>query len=275
MTVKMIPVSFHNFASLTSLYQRPTPCELEGDLCEEGLLIVFTGTGKGKTTAALGMALRAAGHGMRVLILQFIKGGWRYGELDAVERFPEIEIRTLGTGFTWKKENLEEDRVLAQQGWEIAAGVLERGEVDLLILDELNIVMAYGLLPLEPVLRALRERAPELHVVVTGAMGHRNCWISPTWSRKSAGQDPYHDQGIVAQKGVEFDRGQDSGDGVLTIRGRSHRELMVFTKERQLHQLYQEIQGDDRYRNDRMGTIVPGGGGCACIGSLRRGGTGT
>ena len=171
----------------------------------KGLLIVFTGTGKGKTTAALGMALRAAGHGMRVLILQFIKGGWRYGELDALERFPEIEIRTLGTGFTWKKENLEEDRVLAQQGWEITAGVLERGEVDLLILDELNIVMAYGLLPLEPVLRALRERTPELHVVVTGRNAPPELLdAADLVTEMRQVKHPYHDQGIAAQKGVEF-----------------------------------------------------------------------
>jgi cob(I)alamin adenosyltransferase len=171
----------------------------------KGLLIVFTGTGKGKTTAALGMALRAAGHGMRVLILQFIKGGWRYGELDALERFPEIEIRTLGTGFTWKKENLEEDRVLAQQGWEIAAGVLAQGDVDLLILDELNIVMAYGLLPLEPVLRVLQERAPELHVVVTGRNAPPELLdLADLVTEMRQVKHPYHDQGIVAQKGVEF-----------------------------------------------------------------------
>ena len=114
---------------------------------QKGLLIVFTGNGKGKTTAALGMALRAAGHGMRVLILQFIKGSWRYGELDALKRFPEVEIRTLGTGFTWKKESLEEDRLLAQRGWQVAVAALQSDGLDLLILDELNIVLAYGLLP--------------------------------------------------------------------------------------------------------------------------------
>ena len=94
-----------------------------------GLLIVFTGEGKGKTTAALGMALRAAGHDLRVLILQFIKGSWSYGELEAFKRFEKVRIEPLGSGFTWRKENLEEDARLAQAGWERAVAAMEEGRL--------------------------------------------------------------------------------------------------------------------------------------------------
>lgn len=181
------------------------PGSAEGRTVHKGLLIVFTGNGKGKTTAALGMALRAAGHGMRVLILQFIKGSWRYGELDALQRFPEIEIRALGSGFTWKKDNLEEDRVLAQRGWEEAAAALRSGEIDLLILDELNIVLAYGLLATEPVLDALRGRVPQLHVVVTGRGAPPGLLDAADLVTEMVQvKHPYHEQGITAQKGVEF-----------------------------------------------------------------------
>lgn len=176
-----------------------------GGCLSKGLLIVFTGNGKGKTTAALGMALRAAGHGMRVLVLQFIKGSWRYGELDALARFQEIEIRPLGSGFTWKKESLEEDRVLAERGWAEATGVIQRGDVDMIVLDELNIVLSYGLLPLEPVLRVLAARPAKLHVVITGRGAPQGILdVADLVTEMRQIKHPYHDQGIAAQKGVEF-----------------------------------------------------------------------
>jgi cob(I)alamin adenosyltransferase len=183
----------------------PTHRHKAGGTVQKGLLIVFTGNGKGKTTAALGMALRAAGHGMRVVVLQFIKGSWRYGELDALARFPEIEIKTLGTGFTWKKENLDEDRVMAERGWAEAAEAIQRGEVDLVVLDELNIVLAYGLLPLEPVLQTLRARPTGLHVVITGRSAPAELLdAADLVTEMQQVKHPYHDQGVAAQKGVEF-----------------------------------------------------------------------
>jgi len=170
-----------------------------------GLLIVFTGNGKGKTTAALGMALRAAGHGMKILILQFIKGTWPYGELQAFERFPEVKIQPLGTGFTWKKESLDEDRQLAQIGWEQAVDEIRRGEYDIIILDELNYVLSYGLLPIEPVLAALENRPPGLHVVVTGRNASEELiGMADLVTEMRQVKHPYHDQGVKAQKGIEF-----------------------------------------------------------------------
>ena len=171
----------------------------------KGLLIVFTGNGKGKTTAALGMAVRAAGHGMRSLILQFIKGGWRYGELEALQSLPEIKIKTLGTGFTWKKENLEEDRRLAQLGWQEAASEIGHAEYDMIILDELNIVLSYGLLPLDRVLEVLQNRPPQLHVVVTGRNAPEGLIeLADLVTEMHQVKHPYHDQSIAAQKGIEF-----------------------------------------------------------------------
>jgi cob(I)alamin adenosyltransferase len=151
------------------------------------------------------MAVRAAGHGMRSLILQFIKGGWRYGELEALQSLPEIKIKTLGTGFTWKKENLEEDRRLARVGWEETASEIGHAEFDLIILDELNIVLSYGLLPLDPVLELLKNRPPQLHVVVTGRNApERLIALADLVTEMRQVKHPYHDQGIAAQKGIEF-----------------------------------------------------------------------
>ena len=171
----------------------------------KGLLMVFTGNGKGKTTAALGMALRAAGHNMRVLILQFIKGAWPYGELEALERFENVRIIPLGTGFTWKKESLDEDRELARAGWERAVAEIGSGELDMVVLDELNIVLSYGLLPLQEVLRGLENRPPELHIVVTGRSAPKELIdLADLVTEMQPLKHPYHHQGIKAQKGVEF-----------------------------------------------------------------------
>lgn len=174
-------------------------------LMRKGLLMVFTGEGKGKTTAALGMALRAAGHGLRVLILQFIKGSWSYGELEALKRFEEVAIEPLGSGFTWQKENLQEDVRLARAGWERAVAAMADPVFDLIILDELNNVLSYGLLPLEPVLSALGKRREELHVVITGrgAPEELLC-VADLVTEMRMIKHPYHEQGIKAQPGIEY-----------------------------------------------------------------------
>ncbi len=172
---------------------------------EKGLLIVFTGNGKGKTTAALGMAIRAAGHGMGVLILQFIKGTWAYGELESLKDIEEVRIKTLGSGFTWKKENLDEDRELARKGWEEARSEISRGDYRMVILDELNIVLSYGLLPLQPVLDTLEQRPAGVHVVVTGRNAPDELIeIADLVTEMKVVKHPFHDRGLKAQKGIEF-----------------------------------------------------------------------
>jgi len=170
-----------------------------------GLLVVFTGNGKGKTTAALGMALRAVGQGLKVLILQFIKGAWSYGELEALKRFEEIEIEPLGSGFTWKKESLEEDARLARSGWERADAAIRESRYDMIILDELNYVLSYGLLPLELVLDGITNRREGLHVVVTGRGAPEELVrAADLVTEMRQIKHPYHDQGIKAQRGIEF-----------------------------------------------------------------------
>jgi cob(I)alamin adenosyltransferase len=170
-----------------------------------GLLVVFTGDGKGKTTAALGMALRAAGHGLKVLILQFIKGSWSYGELEALKRFEEIEIEPLGSGFTWKKETLDEDARLAQKGWERAIAAIEVPRYDMIVLDELNYVLSYGLLSLDLVLDGIKGRPEGLHVVVTGrGAPDKLMSMADLVTEMRLIKHPYHDQGVKAQRGIEF-----------------------------------------------------------------------
>ncbi|ROQ92280.1 cob(I)yrinic acid a,c-diamide adenosyltransferase [Desulfosoma caldarium] len=170
-----------------------------------GLLMVFTGDGKGKTTAALGMALRAAGHHMRVLVLQFIKGAWRPGERIAGEALPTVEWLTLGKGFTWHSASADEDRTLACQGWEKALEALTSDRYDLIILDELNVVLSHGLLDVRDVLHGLRQRSPRCHVVITGRGAPEElCTIADCVTEMVPVKHHYGEQGIKAQKGIEF-----------------------------------------------------------------------
>ncbi|MGA2401862.1 MAG: cob(I)yrinic acid a,c-diamide adenosyltransferase [Syntrophobacteraceae bacterium] len=172
---------------------------------EKGLLIVFMGHGKGKTTAALGMAMRAAGHGMRVLILQFMKGGWECGERQLLGRMEEIEIKPLGSGFTWTKESLEEDRRMAEAGWDEAVSEIKRGYYDMIVLDELNVVLSYGLLTVEAVMDALKNRPSGPHIVVTGRDAPDELIaIADLVTEMKAVKHPYRDRGEEARKGIEF-----------------------------------------------------------------------
>lgn len=174
-------------------------------MAARGLVIVFTGDGKGKTTAALGMALRAAGHGLRVLVLQFIKGAWRPGEQAAARYLPTVEWLTLGKGFTWRRADPEEDRILASQGWQKALEALSSGRYDVIILDELNVVLAHGLLDVESVLKGLAQRAPRCHVVITGRNAPEAlCAMADCVTEMVPVKHHYKEQGIRAQRGVEF-----------------------------------------------------------------------
>src|SRR5262245_50682694 len=136
---------------------------------EKGLLIVNTGAGKGKTTAALGMVFRALGHGMKVGVVQFTKGVIATGEAElAAKLAPQLEWHTLGEGFTWDTQDRGRDVAAARRAWTTATRLLRDPSFDLVVLDELNIVLRYDYLPLDEVLAELRGRRPTLHVVVTG-----------------------------------------------------------------------------------------------------------
>ena len=174
-------------------------------MAARGLVMVFTGDGKGKTTAALGMALRAAGHDLRVLVLQFIKGAWHPGEQSAARWLPTVEWLTLGKGFTWRRADPEEDQRLALKGWRKAREALTSGRYDLIILDELNVVLAHGFLDLDSVLEGLAQRAPHCHVVITGrGAPEALCAAADCVTNMVAVKHHYRDQGIKAQRGVEF-----------------------------------------------------------------------
>ena len=172
---------------------------------EKGLLIVHTGAGKGKTTAALGLAFRALGQGMRVGIVQFIKGAIATGEGQLVKTLGlPIEMHTLGEGFTWKTQDRPGDIATARRGWEKAVELLRDPSFDLVILDELNIVLRYDYLPLDEVLAELAARRAMLHVVVTGRNAKPALLeMADLVTEMTMIKHPYRD-GVKAQRGIEF-----------------------------------------------------------------------
>ena len=172
----------------------------------KGLILVFTGDGKGKTTAALGMALRATGHGLRVLVVQFIKGSRQYGELIAAQGLPLLEIVPMGKGFInlRAKEPLPEDKELAQKAWSFCQEKVGTGKYDLIILDEISYLVNCHLLPLEEVLALLRNKPPNLHLVLTGRqMPQAIIEVADLVTEMKKIKHPY-DQGIAAQPGIEY-----------------------------------------------------------------------
>lgn len=180
-----------------------------------GLIVINTGPGKGKTTAALGTAIRAAGNGMRVLILQFLKGSWHYGELDAVaalgralgsEDDPSIVIRQMGRGFVkvGGAETDPEDLKLVEDAWAEAARAIDSGDWDLIVLDEINYAIGYKMLDPEMVAAALRARPEMVHIILTGRNAHPSLVeLADTVTEMREVKHAYQ-KGILAQRGIEF-----------------------------------------------------------------------
>ena len=172
-----------------------------------GLLLINTGAGKGKTTAALGTAMRAAGSGMRVLVLQFLKGSWDYGELHAAELFgDDLVIRQMGRGFVkvGGAETDPEDQRLVDEAWNEAVRAMHSGEWDLLVLDEINYTIGYGMLDPATVAEALSARPPMLHVILTGRNAHPLLVeLADTVTEMREVKHAYS-RGILAQRGIEF-----------------------------------------------------------------------
>jgi cob(I)alamin adenosyltransferase len=173
----------------------------------KGLILINTGPGKGKTTAALGTALRAAGNGMRVLVLQFLKGSWHYGELDSIARFaPEFVIRQMGRGFVkvGGAETDPEDIRLIETAWAEAREAILSGEWDLVVLDEINYAISYGMLSAETVADTLRTRPEMVHVILTGRNAHPLLVdLADTVTEMREVKHAYQ-KGILAQRGIEF-----------------------------------------------------------------------
>jgi cob(I)alamin adenosyltransferase len=173
---------------------------------EKGLLIVHTGAGKGKTTAALGLAFRALGQGLKVGVVQFIKGAIPTGEAALAARLADLGLvmHTMGDGFTWNTQDRAKDTASARRAWERAVALLRDPSFDVVILDELNVVIRHGYLPLEEVLDELRRKREMLHVVVTGRNARDELIdLADLVTEMKLVKHPYR-SGIKAQKGVEF-----------------------------------------------------------------------
>ena len=170
-----------------------------------GLLIVHTGAGKGKSTAAWGLALRALGHGWRVGVVQFIKGAWESGEREAFARFrDQVSWHTMGEGFTWETQDKERDIAAARAAWVKARELMADPGVGLLILDELNIALRYDYLPLAEVIEALKARRPELTVVVTGRNAKPELIAAADCVTEMGAVKHHFGAGFKAQEGIEF-----------------------------------------------------------------------
>ena len=172
----------------------------------KGLIIVHIGEGKGKSTAAWGMALRAAGNKMKVFIMQFMKGQWKTGERKLVaELAPWIEVVALGDGFTWDTNNPEQDRSTASKAWETVEPRLLRGDDQMIILDEINYILHYGFLDTSKVLDTLRQKPPSVHVVCTGRNAPEELIeFADLVTEMRCVKHPFAEQQIPAQKGIEF-----------------------------------------------------------------------
>lgn len=177
---------------------------------EKGLLIVHTGKGKGKSTAAFGLAARAIGNDMKVGVVQYVKGKWETGERKVLEAFPDqIDIHTMGEGFTWETQDRERDIRAAEKAWEKSKEMIEasRGDnpaYDMVILDELNIVLRYDSLPLAEVVEFLKNKPEKLHVVITGRNAKEELIeIADLVTEMTQIKHPFR-SGVKAQVGIEF-----------------------------------------------------------------------
>ena len=179
--------------------------EVAGKTIEKGLLIVHTGTGKGKSTAAFGLALRMLGRGRRVGVVQFIKGAWHAAERDALAKFGDlVSWHAMGEGFTWETQDRARDVAAAERAWEKAQELIADPSFSLVILDELNIALRYDYLDLNRVLKTLAARRSDLHVVVTGRNAKPELVEAADLVTEMTLVKHHFAAGVKAQEGIEF-----------------------------------------------------------------------
>jgi cob(I)alamin adenosyltransferase len=179
--------------------------EVAGKTVEKGLLIVHTGAGKGKSTAAFGLALRMLGRGKRVGVVQFIKGAWHSAERDALQQFGDrLSWSTMGEGFTWETQDRARDVAAAERAWAKACELMSDRSFSLVILDELNIALRYDYLDLNAVVAALNARRPDLHVVVTGRNAKPELVAAADLVTEMTLVKHHFAAGVKAQPGIEF-----------------------------------------------------------------------
>ncbi len=179
--------------------------EVAGKTIEKGLLIVHTGTGKGKSTAAFGLALRMLGRERRIGVVQFIKGAWHTAERDALAKFgDQVSWHAMGEGFTWETQDRARDVAAAERAWEKAQELMADPSFSLVVLDELNIALRYDYLDLGRVLEALSARRPDLHVVVTGRNAKPELIAAADLVTEMMPVKHHFAAGVKAQEGIEF-----------------------------------------------------------------------
>jgi cob(I)alamin adenosyltransferase len=179
--------------------------EVASKTIEKGLLIVHTGAGKGKSTAAFGLVLRMVGHGRKTAVVQFVKGAWSTGERNMLEGFGAlVEWHTMGEGFTWETQDRTRDVADCRKAWDRAKELMRDPGLALLVLDELNIALRYGYLPLDEVLEALRSRRPDLHIVVTGRNAKPPLIEAADLVTEMIVVKHHFAAGVKAQPGIEF-----------------------------------------------------------------------
>lgn len=178
---------------------------LAGKTREKGLIIVHTGKGKGKTTAAMGLAVRAVGSGMKIAVVQFVKGVWETGERKVLEHFPDqCVMKAMGEGFTWDTQDRQRDIAAARAAWDFAKEAMADESIQMVILDELNIVLRYDYLPIDEVLETLAAKREMLHVVVTGRNAKDELIeAADLVTEMTQVKHPFRD-GVKAQLGIEF-----------------------------------------------------------------------
>ena len=178
---------------------------MAGKTIEKGLVIVHTGTGKGKSTAAFGMALRAVGHGMRVGVVQFIKGKWDTGERTVLEKFPDqVTIRAMGEGFTWDTQDRARDIASAEAAWAEAKRLIADTSYRMIVLDELNIALRYDYLDIQDVLATLAAKPADTHVIITGRNAKPELIeAADLVTEMTLVKHPFR-AGVKAQAGIEF-----------------------------------------------------------------------
>ncbi len=171
----------------------------------KGLLMVHTGPGKGKSSAAFGLVLRALGHDWKVGVVQFGKGAWQSGERKALERFPDlVSWHTLGEGFTWETQDRARDVAAAERAWDKAKELMADPAIKMIVLDELNIALRYEHLPLDEVVATLSARRPDLHIIVTGRNAKPELVAAADLVTEMQATKHHFAAGVKAQEGIEF-----------------------------------------------------------------------
>jgi cob(I)alamin adenosyltransferase len=171
---------------------------------QRGLVVVYTGDGKGKTTAALGAVFRALGRGLNVAVVQFIKGKWKTGERLFAEGLPQLTFLVMGRGFTWESDDISRDKRAAQEAWAEGRGLLVGGAHALVVLDEITYAINYGFIAMDDVLAALHERPPQVHVILTGRSAPQALLDAADVATEMKLLKHAYEKGVPAQPGLDY-----------------------------------------------------------------------